>query len=361
MRLLGGAVVVIACVGLCRAQQPLPDPATYQPTSQAEAARLQKGWLHSGDPRLIAWAAELIAGDARRALIPDLIARLDVPGDVSVDMKTALRAVADALIQLQAQVPANLVMKLPSWYATQQIILLAKSPDRYELLMRFFGTSNGFQWLAAANLLAAKPGPDFAMALLRDFHIEASFLVISPGMGYGGGGAGCGGDWAMGLPNPGWPPINYYELSLKKGALFTPGVHPVRYYPYQSGGERELECSSTEKDQFIPGLLAQVCQIPIHELRLAARINETIVYRGAESYLANLRAILAPLDMDFQRVLNSYGRLSFLTPSEASALRLPVDIAITDRRDPSNQELPPPPEEFAFLALKVHLVPDRCN
>lgn len=96
-------------------------------------------------------------------------------------------------------------------------------------------------------------------------------------------------------------------------------------------------------------------------MKLSARIGETIVYRGNDSYIANVRAILAPLNSDFERVLQSYNWLGLLNPSEASAIRLPVDITVTDHRSPRDQELLLLSEEFAFLSLRVHLEPDRSN
>ena len=69
-------------------------------------------------------------------------------------------------------------------------------------------------------------------------------------------------------------------------------------------------------------------------------MSEAIVYRGIESYLANMRAILAPLERDFKRVLNSCNQLGFLTPSEAAAMRLPVHITTTDESNPRSQDLP---------------------
>jgi hypothetical protein len=337
-------------------QQSLPNPATYSPASDAEAARLEKAWLHSGDPRLVAWAAELIANDARRDLIPDLIDRLNLPENDATRSGSALQAIVDALIQLGARVPADRVMKLPSWCITQQVILLARSPDSREPLMKIFEeAADPLVWLAAADLLAVEPKPDFARTLLSDFHVVATFVVMMPGDGYGFGG-GCGGSVGCGGDDPGWPAINSYGLSLAKGTLFTSGVHPVRYYTFPLGKPRgQFDCSSVSRDQFIPGLLAQVARIPASELRLESGLNEQITYLGTDSYLANVRAFLLPLNEDFQQLLTSYVRLGFLSSSEADTMQLPVDLTIEDRRAPPSPPLPPlsPILEFAFLAVNI--------
>ncbi len=109
--------IVLLAAGVCQAGQQLPDPATYRPANAAEAARLQEQWLHSEDPRWVAWAAELIAEDGRRDQIAGLIAQINRLPSMNAKspaaIPDAMLAVADALIQLHARVPADVVVKLP--------------------------------------------------------------------------------------------------------------------------------------------------------------------------------------------------------------------------------------------------------
>ncbi len=219
--------------------------------------------------------------------------------------------------------------------------------------MRIFErTAVPLEWLAAANLIAEAPTADFARGLLNDFKIQLSVEVITPGMAAGGSGGGCGGSWGDVTRDADWPSINQYALSLTKGTVFTSGVHPVRYYAFYSNKDREpIDCASTSKDRFLPGLLAQVSRIPINELRLQSRITETVVYRGRDSYLANLSMILAPLNDGFRRLVASYVRLGFLTRSEAGAVRLPIYLKIMDGRKPGDPQLPTIPE-YGFLRIE---------
>jgi hypothetical protein len=353
MRLVRLTVALLAFAVPSLAQQSLPDPATYQPASDAEAVRLEKAWLHSGNFRCIAWAAELIAMDGRRELVPDLIGQLDISAD-DHSSNTALYAVLDALIQLRARVPAQRLTKLPAWCVVQKVILLATASDNRTLLMATLKeATDPLVWLAAANVLAEDPQPEFASLLLSAFHVVAQIVVVMPGeYGYGIGG-GCGGSWGLGVTDPSWPDVNSYGLSLTKGNLFTAGVHPVRYYAFDPNTPRDgFDCSSLSKDQFIPGLLAEVARIPAVELRLTANLNQQIVYLGTDSYLANVRALLLSLNDDFQRLLSSYVRLGFLTSVEVSAMRLPVELSIEDRRTPTSPPLPPPPE-FDYLDVRM--------
>jgi hypothetical protein len=338
----------------CLAQQSLPDPATNRPTDDAEAERLEKAWLHSGDSHQIAWAAELIARDDRRGLIPDLIEQLK-PFPSSL-IGTALQAIADSLIRLHAEVPAERVMYLPSTWTAEQMILLTWSPDNRPTLLKIFENSEmPVVWLAAANLLAEKPQSDFVKSLLKSFRVVARFRVTVPGKWLRDDQEHYGQSitYAYGPPDSAGPPTAKYGLSLTKGTVFAPGAHPVRYYTYEILGEIPWyyllpHVSATD---FIPGLLAQMAQIPEKELRLSAEVREDIVYRGPDEYLGKIKAILSPLDEDFARILRSYVQLGLLTAAEAKSVKLPVDLTISDLRTSRIAPLPPPPK-FQFLALK---------
>lgn len=335
--------------------QALPDPASYHPLNDDEAKRLETAWLHSGDSRQIAWAAELIARDERRDLIPDLVQQLSN----SAEDRWSLQAIADALIQLQAQVPAQQVVNLPADFIAQRIILLARSQNNREALLGIFRTSEiPLVWLAAANLLADKTPSDIAKPLLTALHVEADMRVLTPGKWDTTSRPIIGRAWEGlgGLPKPMWPRVNNYALSLTKGAIIASGVHSVRYYPYPSTdpdwtGTTDPTIST---DDFVPGLLAQLAQIPASELHLQAKMEEDIVFRGTAEYSAKITELLSSLDEDFARILKSYIQHGFLTTAEAKTIKAPVDFTVVDYRTSANPPLPMP-RKFTFLALTTRL------
>jgi hypothetical protein len=144
--------------------------------------------LASGQPRDIAWAAYSVARQGRQDLIPNLAALIasyqavppkdhnSVPPEVA-----AIEAVADALIQLEARLPAATIMHLYPQFPAQTMILLSRSPDSTAAVLEIFQTTHsGYLWLAAGNLRAVHPPvpPGFARSLLSGFVAKFVFWVV---------------------------------------------------------------------------------------------------------------------------------------------------------------------------------------
>jgi hypothetical protein len=144
--------------------------------------------LGSGQPRDTAWAAYSVARQGRQDLIPNLAAliasyqavplqdRNSVPPEVA-----AIEAVADALIQLEARLPAATIMHLYPQFPAQTMILLSRSPDSTAAVLEIFQTTHsGYLWLAAGNLRAVHPPvpPGFARSLLSGFVAKFVFWVV---------------------------------------------------------------------------------------------------------------------------------------------------------------------------------------
>jgi len=91
-------------------------------------------------------------------------------------------------------------------------------------------------------------------------------------------------------------PLKFVENSRFMSLTVEPGkeevkflkepVRPVYYYSLDFvSGHPEFDCSSAAKDEFIPALLSQIARIPASRFRLAAAVNEQIIYRSEDSYL----------------------------------------------------------------------------
>jgi hypothetical protein len=362
-----GLILWSAVFGL--AQLPLPDPASYKPSDNQVAVRLEKEWLQANDPRLVSWGAYLVAKDSRRELIPDLIEQMDLsridPAAAGPDRylkgrTAALAAVLDALIRLEAQVPPDRLMKLhgPDFVA-QKLILLARSPGNTAALQEILESSMVItvEFVVAADLLAAHPPPGFTNSIIERFQPNATIHVTDgkTSGNRGPGGCGCAGDF--GPPSPvdqSWPKIRSYGLSLEGGTLFAPGVHAGYYWTVEEGqsppslANRACIAPCHEKEM-LQGLLASLAQMTPKEFPLHHDANVEIRYQSPASYRTQLRAILKGLDSDFERVVSAYLRQGFLTPAEAEPLKLQVWI-VDERQGKPARPLPRPP---VFRWLKV--------
>jgi len=119
---------VVACA--LPAQEPLITPAT--PIDD----NILHQWLHSGDPRLIAWAADF-ARKTRNAKIvaemPELLEHWAIPqvlGDTDsrAAQVSAISAILDTLIQENAQVPIPAINAIAEVLPAQAAILIARLP-----------------------------------------------------------------------------------------------------------------------------------------------------------------------------------------------------------------------------------------
>jgi hypothetical protein len=101
--------------------------------------------LASGEPRDVAWAAYEIGVQKHLDMVPKLVRLLDsFEGGATADKDrisreaAAMEAVADALIRLEAELPAEAVMHLYPRFPAQTIILLSRASDNAGPLMEIF-------------------------------------------------------------------------------------------------------------------------------------------------------------------------------------------------------------------------------
>ena len=132
------ALLVLVGAGSLGAQQPtqelVQDPAQGQaitPEMQVDTATLQQ-WLHRGDPRLAAWAADF----ARRnhdatilAELPSWLEKWPIPlGAGDGKSVSAANAALDALIQENTQVPVSTIEAIAQRFPAPAAILISRLP-----------------------------------------------------------------------------------------------------------------------------------------------------------------------------------------------------------------------------------------
>ncbi len=222
---------LFALAGASHAQQPVITSETPVDSTTLHA------WLHSDDPRLVAWAADF----ARRRHDATIIAEMpDVLLHASMSLAylnyerpilqaDAIQAVLDSLIQENAHVPVRAIEVIAPYFSAQAAILISRLPlseSRVTLQDWTYGATGawGGRMLAriASMILTKDPGPSQGMWGRYTMGFVASVvaaseselqITVSPTtiVGELGGSAACGDSFSRKQP-PGWPPIYTYDL-----------------------------------------------------------------------------------------------------------------------------------------------------
>lgn len=213
-----------ALVLLClTAPTPAQEPQT-SPEMNVDSVTLDR-WLQSGDPRLIAWAADF----ARRrhderilSEVPRLLEHWSVPPMVGGNeeqeaQRRAELALLDSVIQENVQIPLSVIETTAENFPAQALLLIQRVPmeNSRTILMKWAfpgdGTIKGARSRAAAMILAKSPDSSFVRRVLDGLVQHVTVHIVSPGTGGGGGINSCG-DSLGSPPTPGWPLVYTYRL-----------------------------------------------------------------------------------------------------------------------------------------------------
>ena len=229
------ALVIFAGAGSIGAQQPArdseKDPA-ITPEMQVDRVTLRQ-WLHSGDPRLAAWAADF----ARRnhdatilAELPSWLEKWPIPlGAGDGKSVSAANAALDALIQENAQVPVSTIVAIAPRFPAQAAILISRLPlSESRGALGDWTLNNGGSWasgtLARIAFMMLAKDPELKGAPSResfgvvartvaDSENKIQIMVRPPGsIGGGSGGSAFCGDSLGATTVDGWPRIYAYDL-----------------------------------------------------------------------------------------------------------------------------------------------------
>jgi hypothetical protein len=336
------AVLVIATSAHAEAR------ARQRSDSPATAAVVRD--LASNDPRVVAWAAYR-AGEARRtetvaALIDALAsARVRSPG---LEWGAVRDTLLDALIRLDAQPPADVLMAHYEARSEAVLILLAEPRGgRDAALLGLLKHESGILWYAAAGLLLENEAPGLAAELLRGLRLTLEVTVTdgSEGLAMGGGsvgGIGCG----VLHPAKGFPPIgtySFWEIPVRGAVVLNGGPRPI-YYTRQAcaadagipgSGHRSLIGGPTAEDR-----LALLDALMDHWLPVKAVEPLTIRWTTPQAYRRRVVAARAELARDAASLIDIAKQEGRLTPREAGSLRIAIDVRVRDERSLKRAPLP---------------------
>ena len=219
-----------------------PRPAASQPlltSSFEEASRDVALRLSSMDPRTVAWGAYSAAVYRLQDSIPALERILETPlQGTALERRATTAVVLDALIELNASVPAALVASYMEDWPVQAMVLLANAHDRAPILLGLLDDASGFQWYGAANLLLASDRPGLATHLVNTVQLSLTVTVTDNGRIPSGSGSALGvgigdglGDGIGEKPLP-YPPLAQYRFESvpRPGVtVLADGPQPVYY------------------------------------------------------------------------------------------------------------------------------------
>jgi hypothetical protein len=308
-----------------------------------KAYDLAANWILDRDPKLQAWAAELIAKHQFTALYPELLTALnELQSNPSgkfagTTEELALEAVADAIIKADVPVPAIDARRLYPKFPALAMILLSRSPDdnHAALLSILDEAKAGEVWLACANLLARNPSPEFVIQLLDEFRIFLRILVFEPGTG---GGMSYGDCYTISEPAvqipENWPAISIYSLQVPKsgGTVIARGLNSVSFTSRVTADPNPWKghsgCGGPDIQELRRDLILQLAGIDPARTGLRAVVLRDIVRKTDDQYRQDAVGILQEQTKAFTEIVGQLQSKGLITQAEAAERSLHMRVYI---------------------------------
>jgi hypothetical protein len=335
--------VLLTMASAVPAQQPLITPETPVTSS------ILHQWLQSGDPRLIAWAADF----ARRthdtnvlSEMPKLIEHWNLPqfsgtGESQAAQRRAAIALLDALIQENVQVPISIIRVVAESFPSQALILIGRMPlaeSREALDGWTYGArgSWGAPLLArvASMMLAKEPDSNFVTRVVAASEEHLFVSITSGGVGSGSGGGSCGDSFGTSL-SPGWPQVYRYELLENGASVHSPPIvdldddrigflRVAENAGWGSCGDGVEALNPVTRHR----LIAHWMGVQDEDMPWKLRDQISIVWTNKADYERQLGAVIESHIQELQATVETLRQRGFLTESDAetTAPRLVVTI-----------------------------------
>lgn len=320
-------------------------PVQTLPEATATANRL----LQSSDAKEVAWGAFTAAQYQLTSTIPLLVTALqrEFPADADPHAGSKV-AILDALVQLHARVPAEVLRSfLPRWPIPTLILLDTSTGDRDGMLLERLGVTGSFEWQAVANLLLQDKPPGFAFRLLDGLQLRLTVYVSDePNRGFGsatGGGSehGC----MAGSVARGYPPLADYAFAVAGPGATILSVGPnVAYYVRRVLTPPTIPCDHTgdiaEKPSGFDRVRYLNALVKPSEIPLRDSTDATVLWSTPEQFQQDVswqRKVVADQYRTTLALLESAKRL---TEDEAAALAPHVTTTVRDVRTNKSEPLP---------------------
>lgn len=343
--------------GLARGgEDPSPQPG---PDARCTAEVLAK--LASTEPRERAWGACEAGSRGVAAAIPALEALLGAaPETATPDEQHVLRCALDALIRLEACVPASLLLQHENRFSVAVLVLLARDPVAnqdvlHEHLARTLAqepSAFSLQAVACGNLLLAQRAPGFAALLLARLELTLTVQVVaadSPTFHGGSRSLGSGsGDFFARVPD-GFPPYVAWALdddAAGGGALLADGPQPiyvVRRERADSGVLPGTTRCSIDLLGTLRAWLAALLGEALETFALRSSGSLRVPWTGVDAYVQQVTAAREGLLTPWWQTARRLRAAGLLTPDEVRALTPRLTVVVVDHRPQAREALPPLP------------------
>ena len=323
-------------------------------------------WLHSGDPRLVAWGAHDALLTREVSLAPDLVAiakqwqslstrsnedaRPEKLSEEQEERRDAMAAVLDALIQMNVAVPADTLRNLAPDFGNHVAILLASMPSAESEApsLEFFRSParnvSGLQYVSAA-LLALHPPAVFPGELLAGVTVRATIVVVLPNaepMGFGFA-RDCFG--VSEEPREDWPVVGQYTLSKGKSdgsSVVVGGIDPIYFKRIESTRYLWNTCGvcvylgPEERKR----LLAEMLGVSPDDISWQTQTQTTIAFQSLEQFHIDLLAFVADQEQMYRTTAEDLEARNLVGRGEVSQSLPRLELKIMDARGQGAEPIP---------------------
>ena len=315
--------------------------------AQAPSAETIARQLNSQDAQTIAWGAYNAGAYHRVDAIPRLQQILESPPVTPSSQERAfIGVVMDALIQLEARVPARLLVRYVGNRPVQTFVLLASATDREGALLELLPRLTGIPWFAAANMLFEDRSPGLVEHLVRTVSLQLTVHVAdreSVVFGIVGGGVSVGVACGIGQAAPGYPPHAEYrfEFGPRPGVIvLAPGPHPVYYsrtvttsFQYPVSELSTVGPADEDRVEYLRAMSLETGGIPFR-----AHTVETVPWSTADALSQRVRELRPLVEQRFRSLVD--GARRFRSVPADLVVQPPIDLRIIDRRSDKAVPLP---------------------
>lgn len=288
----------------------------------------------------VAWGGYWAAEVRHAALLPDLLRALESQGSgPPVDRQLATTQVLDALIRLDAAVPAGVVRTFYDRWPVQALLLWKQqTPERDAILIPLLREAQNDYWFALANLLL-ETRPAGAAETILGAPVALHVNVTDPGVMAEWSGVIGGVVGGVDEPTSPYPPVPGYVLASTGSdrAVLTAGPRSVTYRRVLEPGWFDRR-STTMSGPSPADRATYFAALAGATMRVSPVVSMPWV--DAADLAPKAHAAALALRTEYERIVALLVRHSLVDAADAARLFETIEIRLYDLRAASRTPLP---------------------